>query len=231
MGGSGLCSSDFINKHYLDRVAVLVITVVLGTLFAVLFDLLSFSARMFGDAAGDSAFFRHADGECADLEEHDDAPGVGVFGGVHVTSSGLQPIDWFKHAPAIIHHHHCVVGVAALCDFLILFTSDQESGPGAEGSGGGGRFWAERVQFFFLCDARAFEPSGIGVVVMIETIFLLSDLCRDLHDDLRRTWAYGDDQPGVFGLRAGLAASLTRGSPWPEASWRWSWPISWPTSW
>ena len=53
---------------------VLVITVVLGTLLAVLFDQEFFGPRHRA-AARDRAVLRHADGQRADLEEHADASG------------------------------------------------------------------------------------------------------------------------------------------------------------
>ena len=173
------------------------ITVVLGTLFAVLFDR-EFFGKNVATLLVIAPFFVMPTVSALIWKNMMMHPVYGFFA-VIMNKLGLPADRLVQHAPALIHHHHCVLGVAALClsDFVYL---DQESGPGAEGGGGSG--WRQSGAVLLLCDALAFEPSDWGRSDDRDDFSAL-DLRGDLHDDLGRT-GNGDNEPGVFGVCVGL---------------------------
>ena len=204
--------------------AVLVITVVLGTLFAVLFDR-EFFGKNVATLLVIAPFFVMPTVSALIWKNMMMHPVYG-FLAVFMNKLGLQPIDWFSTHPLL-----SIIIIVSWewlpFAFLILFTSikslDQEQKEAAAVDG------ANPVQFFFYV-TLAHLSRAIGVVVMIETIFLLS-IFAEIYTTTSGGPGNGNDQPGLFGVCARACSSLTRGSPRPEAFWRWSWPISWPTSW
>jgi ABC-type sugar transport systems, permease components len=145
----------------------LVITVVGGVLMAIC-STVSSTARDRA-AAGDRAVLRDADGQRADLEEHDPASGVRPDRTGHARI-GMQPIDWFADYPLT-----AVIMIVAWqwlpFAFLILFTAiqslDQEQKEAARIDGAG-----PFSMFFYITLPHL--KRAIAVVVMMETIFLLS---------------------------------------------------------
>ena len=120
--------------------------------------------------AGDLAVLRHADGQRADLEEPDDAPDLRRVRLLVAPRFGLQPVDWFADYP--------LASVIAIVSWewlpfalLILLTAvqslDHEQREAARMDGAGAV-----AQFFFITLPHL--SRAIGVVMMIETIFLLT---------------------------------------------------------
>ena len=123
------------------------------------------------------------------------------FLAVFMNKLGLQPIDWFSTHPLL-----SIIIIVSWewlpFAFLILFTSikslDQEQKEAAAVDG------ANPVQFFFYV-TLAHLSRAIGVVVMIETIFLLS-IFAEIYTTTSGGPGNGDNEPGVFGVCAWLAA-------------------------
>ncbi len=148
--------------------SVLVITVGLGTLLAVLFDQ-DFPGRAIARVLAISPFFVMPTVSALvwkDLMMH---PIYGVLGAV-AGVFGLQPVDWFAQYP--------LASVIAIVSWewlpfalLILLTAvqslDHEQREAARMDGAGAI-----AQFFFITLPHL--SRAISVVVMIETIFLLS---------------------------------------------------------
>ena len=98
-------------------------------------------------------------------------PVSGLLRLARASRSGLQPIDWFADAPLTADHPHRRLAVAALRH------ADPADGAavarrGAEGSGRDGRHAAAlRSSSTSRC---RISPAPITVVILIETIFLLT---------------------------------------------------------
>ena len=149
---------------------VLVITVVGGTLLALLLDQADLWPQHRAPH-GDRALLRHADGQRAGLEEHDDAPGVRASSPGSPSRLGWAPIDWFAHYPMTA----IVIMVAwQWLPFatLILLTALQSLRRGAEGGGRDGRHAAALLLLVHRSCRISARP--ITVVILIETIFLLN---------------------------------------------------------
>ncbi len=149
--------------------SVLLISVVFGVLISALLEASEFLGRGIVRVHADFAVFHHAHRRCADLEEPDFPPGIGDsrlrLETVRRATGGLAGA-----LPAAVDHHHCLVAMAALRD-PDPDDGDAVPGPGAEeaarldGAGPVAIFW-------HLTLPHLARP--IAVVVMIETIFLLS---------------------------------------------------------
>ena len=121
-------------------------------------------------AAGDRAVLRHADGQRADLEEPADASGQRAVRALHAlvgicrrsTGSAVWPLT------SIGHHRRLAMGAVRDADPP---HRDPVARPRADGGGAHGRREAVRCSSSSRC---RISPRPIAVVVMIETIFLLS---------------------------------------------------------
>ena len=148
--------------------AVLIITVVLGTLFAVLFDR-DFFGKNVATLLVIAPFFVMPTVSALIWKNMMMHPVYG-FLAVVMNKLGLPAIDWFSTHPLL-----SIIIIVSWewlpFAFLILFTSikslDQEQKEAAAVDG------ANPVQFFFYVTLSHLSRA-IGVVVMIETIFLLS---------------------------------------------------------
>ena len=149
-------------------VSVLVITVVFGTLFAVLFDQ-PFPGRNIARVLAISPFFVMPTVAALVWKNLLMHPIYGVLGTV-ARAVGLQPVDWFATYP--------LASVIAIVSWewlpfalLILLTAvqslDHEQREAARMDGAG-----VIAQFFFITLPHL--SRAISVVVMIETIFLLT---------------------------------------------------------
>ncbi len=116
------------------------------------------------------AILRHAHGQRADLEEHDDAPGQRAVRLLRARLVGLQPIDWFGQLP--------LTSIIIICSwewipfaFLILLTAlqslDEEQKEAARIDGAG-----PISMFFYIIVPHLRRATS--VVIMIETIFFLT---------------------------------------------------------
>jgi sorbitol/mannitol transport system permease protein len=149
-------------------VSVLVVTVGLGTLLAVLFNQ-PFPGRNIARVLAISPFFVMPTVSALIWKNLLMHPIYGVFGAV-ASSLGLQPVDWFAQAPLA-----SVIAIVAWewlpFALLILLTAvqslDHEQKEAARMDGAG-----VFAQFFFITLPHL--SRAIGVVVMIETIFLLT---------------------------------------------------------
>ena len=183
--------------------SVLGITVVLGTLLAVLYE-----RRFFGRNAAVflaiAPFFVMPTVSALVWKNMILHPVYGLLARAFVTV-GLTPIDWFGRLPML-----SLIIILSWewlpFAFLILYTSlkslDPEQKEAALIDG------ANATQVFFHITIPHLRRA-MGVVVMIETIFLLSDLCRDLHHHLRRSGPC-HHQSGLPGLFARPAAVRCR---------------------
>jgi sorbitol/mannitol transport system permease protein len=149
-------------------VAVLVITVGLGTLLAVVFNL-PFPGRNIARVLAISPFFVMPTVSALIWKNLLMHPIYGVFGAL-ASMLGLPPVDWFAQFP--------LAAVIAIVSWewlpfalLILLTAvqslDHEQREAARMDGAG-----PLAQFFFITLPHL--SRAIGVVIMIETIFLLT---------------------------------------------------------
>jgi sorbitol/mannitol transport system permease protein len=149
-------------------VAVLVVTVGLGTLLAVLFDQ-DFPGRNVARVLAISPFFVMPTVSALVWKNLLMHPIYGVFGAV-ASALGFEPVDWFANYP--------LASVIAIVSWewlpfalLILLTAvqslDHEQREAARMDGAGAI-----AQFFFITLPHL--SRAISVVVMIETIFLLT---------------------------------------------------------
>jgi len=149
-------------------VAVLIVTVVFGTLLAVVFNQ-PFPGRNIARVLAISPFFVMPTVSALIWKNLLMHPIYGVFGAVAV-AFGLQPVDWFADYP--------LTSVIAIVSWewlpfalLILLTAvqslDHEQREAARMDGAG-----VIAQFFFITLPHL--SRAISVVVMIETIFLLT---------------------------------------------------------
>ena len=203
---------------------VLVITVVGGTLLALLLDQPIFG-RSIVRLHGDRALLRHADGERAGLEEHADAPGLRALRLDRASRSASQPIDWFAQVPLL-----SVIMIVAWqwlpFATLILLTAlqslDEEQKEAAEMDG------APPLSVLLLHRAAASGAADHR-----------RDPDRDdlpaqrLRRDLRHRPAAGraaDHQPRLPRLSRRRCCNSTSAAPRPAASWRSCSPTSSPSS-
>ncbi len=148
--------------------SVLVITVGLGTLLAVLLDQ-PFPGRNIARVLAISPFFVMPTVSALIWKNLMMHPIYGVFGAI-AGAFGLQPVDWFAQFPLA-----SVIGIVAWewlpFALLILLTAvqslDNEQREAARMDGAG-----VIAQFFFITLPHL--SRAISVVVMIETIFLLT---------------------------------------------------------
>ncbi len=148
--------------------AVLVVTVVLGTLLAVVFNQ-PFLGRNIARVLAISPFFVMPTVSALVWKNLLMHPIYGVFGAL-ARSVGLQPVDWFAQFPLA-----SVIAIVAWewlpFALLILLTAvqslDHEQREAARMDGAG-----VVAQFFFITLPHL--SRAISVVVMIETIFLLT---------------------------------------------------------
>jgi sorbitol/mannitol transport system permease protein len=149
-------------------VSVLIVTVVFGTLLAVVFNQ-NFPGRNIARVLAISPFFVMPTVSALVWKNLLMHPIYGVFGAV-ARSMGLQPVDWFADYP--------LASVIAIVSWewlpfalLILLTAvqslDHEQREAARMDGAG-----VFAQFFFITLPHL--SRAISVVVMIETIFLLT---------------------------------------------------------
>jgi sorbitol/mannitol transport system permease protein len=149
-------------------VSVLVITVGLGTLLAVLFNQ-PFPGRNIARVLAISPFFVMPTVSALIWKNLLMHPIYGVFGAI-ASTFGFQPVDWFAQLP--------LASVIAIVSWewlpfalLILLTAvqslDHEQREAARMDGAG-----VFAQFFFITLPHL--SRAIGVVIMIETIFLLT---------------------------------------------------------
>jgi sorbitol/mannitol transport system permease protein len=149
-------------------VAVLVITVGLGTLLAVLFNQ-PFPGRNIARVLAISPFFVMPTVSALIWKNLLMHPIYGVFGAI-ASTFGFPPVDWFAELPLA-----SVIGIVAWewlpFALLILLTAvqslDHEQKEAARMDGAG-----VFAQFFFITLPHL--SRAIGVVIMIETIFLLT---------------------------------------------------------
>ena len=148
--------------------SVLVITVVLGTLLAIVFNQ-PFPGRNIARVLAISPFFVMPTVSALIWKNLLMHPIYGVFGALAITL-GFQPVDWFSQFP--------MASVIAIVSWewlpfalLILLTAvqslDHEQREAARMDGAG-----VLAQFFFITLPHL--SRAIGVVIMIETIFLLT---------------------------------------------------------
>lgn len=148
--------------------SVLIVTVGLGTLLAVLFNQ-PFPSRNIARVLAISPFFVMPTVSALIWKNLLMHPIYGVFGAV-ASSIGMQPVDWFADYP--------LASVIAIVSWewlpfalLILLTAvqslDHEQREAARMDGAG-----VVAQFFFITLPHL--SRAIGVVIMIETIFLLT---------------------------------------------------------
>ena len=146
---------------------VLLITVGLGTLLAVLFDQ-DFYGRGCPPVR-DRAVLRHADGERADLEKHADAPGERPVR-LLCQAAGLPADRLLRHLPLtsviiIVAWQWLPFALLILLTAIQSLDSEQKEAARMDGAG-------PFSMFFFIILPHL--GRAISVVIMIETIFLLS---------------------------------------------------------
>ena len=180
--------------------AVLIITVVLGTLFAVLFDREFFGKNM-ATLLVIAPFFVMPTVSALIWKNMMMHPVYGFFAVFDGTSWGCSPSIGLARIPLLINHHHCFLGVAAFA-FLILFTSikslDQEQKEAAA------RRRRESGAVLLLRHDRAPEPCDRGRRNDRNDLSVV-DFRRDLHDDLGRT-GNGNNEPCLSGVFLGPSA-------------------------
>jgi sorbitol/mannitol transport system permease protein len=148
--------------------SVLVITVGLGTLLAVLFNQ-PFPGRNIARVLAISPFFVMPTVSALIWKNLLMHPIYGVFGAVFSTF-GLQPVDWFAQAPlasiiAIVSWEWLPFALLILLTAVQSLDHEQREAARMDGAG-------PLAQFFFITLPHL--SRAIGVVVMIETIFLLT---------------------------------------------------------
>ena len=149
-------------------VSVLVITVGLGTLLAVLFDL-PFPGRNVARVLAISPFFVMPTVAALVWKNLLMHPIYGVLGAV-ARSFGLEPVDWFAAYPlasviAIVSWEWLPFALLILLTAVQSLDGEQREAARMDGAG-------PIAQFVFITLPHL--SRAIGVVVMIETIFLLT---------------------------------------------------------
>jgi sorbitol/mannitol transport system permease protein len=149
-------------------VAVLVITVGLGTLLAVVFNQ-PFPGRNIARVLAISPFFVMPTVSALIWKNLLMHPIYGVFGSL-ASALGLQPVDWFAQFPlaaiiAIVSWEWLPFALLILLTAVQSLDHEQREAARMDGAG-------PLAQFFFITLPHL--SRAIGVVVMIETIFLLT---------------------------------------------------------
>ena len=148
--------------------AVLVITVGVGTLLAVLFNQ-PFPGRNIARVLAISPFFVMPTVSALIWKNLLMHPIYGVFGAV-ASMLGLQPVDWFAQFPlssviAIVSWEWLPFALLILLTAVQSLDHEQREAARMDGAG-------VIAQFFFITLPHL--SRAIGVVIMIETIFLLT---------------------------------------------------------
>ena len=148
--------------------SVLVITVGLGTLLAVLFDQ-PFPGHKFARLLAISPFFIMPTVSALIWKNLLMHPIYGVFGAVAI-ALGLQPVDWFAQFPmasviAIVSWEWLPFAILILLTAVQSLDHEQREAARMDGAG-------VIAQFFYITLPHL--RRAISVVVMIETIFLLT---------------------------------------------------------
>ena len=148
--------------------AVLVITVGFGTLLAVLFNQ-PFPGRNIARVLAISPFFVMPTVSALIWKNLLMHPIYGVFGAV-ASTLGLQPVDWFAQLPlasiiAIVSWEWLPFALLILLTAVQSLDHEQKEAARMDGAG-------VFAQFFFITLPHL--SRAIGVVIMIETIFLLT---------------------------------------------------------
>ena len=149
-------------------VAVLVITVGLGTLLAVVFNQ-PFVGRNVARVLAISPFFVMPTVSALIWKNLLMHPIYGVFG-VVASTLGFQPVDWFARVPlasiiAIVSWEWLPFALLILLTAVQSLDHEQREAARMDGAG-------VLAQFFFITLPHL--SRAIGVVIMIETIFLLT---------------------------------------------------------
>jgi sorbitol/mannitol transport system permease protein len=149
-------------------VAVLVVTVGLGTLLAVVFNQ-TFPGRNIARVLAISPFFVMPTVAALIWKNLLMHPIYGVFGAVAL-ALGLQPVDWFSQFPlasviAIVAWEWLPFALLILLTAMQSLDNEQREAARMDGAG-------PIAQFCFITLPHL--SRAIGVVVMIETIFLLT---------------------------------------------------------
>ena len=177
--------------------SVLVISVIGGLFVALLIDQPSSAGHRAAD--GHRALLRHADGERAGVEEPADEPDLRSVRLV-AQSVGLPPSIWFTNWPllsVIIIVSWQWLPFAALILLTALQSLDEEQKEAAALDGAG------PVSYFFYI-ILPHIARAITVVILIETIFLLSVFAEILRHHQRRP-GHRDHQHRLPRLQAGAA--------------------------
>jgi sorbitol/mannitol transport system permease protein len=148
--------------------SVLVITVGFGTLLAVLFNQ-PFPGRNIARVLAISPFFVMPTVSALIWKNLLMHPIYGVFGAV-AAAFGLQPVDWFAEVPlasiiAIVSWEWLPFALLILLTAVQSLDHEQKEAARMDGAG-------VFAQFFFITLPHL--SRAIGVVIMIETIFLLT---------------------------------------------------------
>ena len=148
--------------------SVLAISVAFGVLIARCWRPANFSPRR-GAGVADLAVLHHADGERAALEEPDLPPGLGILAAVW-RLFGAEPVDWLAHYPLlsiilIVSWQWLPFAILILMTAMQSLDQEQKEAARLDGAGPLAIFW-------HLTLPHLARP--IAVVLMIETIFLLS---------------------------------------------------------
>jgi sorbitol/mannitol transport system permease protein len=146
-------------------VAVLVVTVGLGTLLAVLFNQ-PFPGRNVARVLAISPFFVMPTVSALIWKNLLMHPIYGVFGAV-VSTIGFEPVDWFAQFPlaSVIAWEWLPFALLILLTAVQSLDHEQKEAARMDGAG-------VLAQFFFITLPHL--SRAIGVVIMIETIFLLT---------------------------------------------------------
>ena len=148
--------------------SVLVITVGLGTLLAVLFNQ-PFAGRNIARVLAISPFFVMPTVSALIWKNLLMHPIYGVFGAL-ASTIGLQPVDWFAQFPlasiiAIVSWEWLPFALLILLTAVQSLDNEQKEAARMDGAG-------PLAQFYFITLPHL--SRAIGVVIMIETIFLLT---------------------------------------------------------
>ncbi len=139
-------------------------------------------------------------------------------------SVGLQPIDWFAHAPltaVILMVAWQWLPFATLILLTAIQSLDEEQKEAAEMDG-----TPPLSFFFYIVLPHLARP--ITVVILIETIFLLNVFA----EIYVTTGGGASDRPTCpFSSMPRRCCSSISAAPRPAASWRSCSPTSWPSSW